>query len=104
MTRPLYGKPHCKYCQRQLEPTNSPRDTAFTLDHVKAQAEGGWRRVPCCRKCNELKGDLPMESWFWFIGAFERWWKTFANHHEVVTAVRQEHRRRAYANQERMAT
>lgn len=98
MSRPLMGRPICKYCTRELTPTTSPADTAFTFDHVKSQAEGGWKRVPCCRKCNMLKADLPMDSWFWFIGTFKRWWKTFDTPQQVRERVREEHTRRAYAN------
>lgn len=98
MTRPLIGRPTCKYCSRELSATTSTSGTAFTLDHVKAKSDGGWKRVPCCRACNNLKADLPMADWFWFIGAFKRWWKTFDTPAQVLDQVRAEHSRRAYAN------
>lgn len=95
--RPLPGAPYCKYCKRQLTPAEPATGTSFTLDHVRARSAGGWRRVPCCRKCNMLKDDLPMEDWFWFISKFQRWWKTFDSPQQVLDQVRAEYRRRAYA-------
>lgn len=38
-----------------------------------------------------------MEDWFWFIGAFARWWKTFDTPGQVLDQVRAEYSRRAYA-------
>lgn len=98
MTRPLIGRPTCKYCSRELSATHSTSGTAFTLDHVKAKADGGFGGIRCCRACNMLKADLAMADWFWFIGAFQRWWKTFDTPAQVLSQVRAEHRRRAYAN------
>lgn len=92
------GTPYCKYCKRLLTPSGEQAGTALTFDHVKPQSDGGWRRVPCCRTCNQLKGNLPMEDWFWFIGAFKRWWKTFSTPAQVRDVVREEYRRRALAN------
>lgn len=96
--RPVPGRPYCKYCNRQLIAAELQRSDSFTFDHVRAQEVGGWRRVPCCRKCNMLKDNLPVDDWFWFIGAFSRWWKTFDTPAQVLDQVRAEHRRRAYAN------
>lgn len=93
-------KPYCMYCKRPLSPALPVRDTSFTFDHVKPQSEGGHRRVPCCRKCNMLKGNTAMEDWFWFIGAFARWWKTFNTPGEVALKIREERVRRAWAKVE----
>lgn len=92
-----YGSPTCCYCKRQLTPAQPERGTSFTFDHVRALSGGGWRRVPCCRACNQLKGDLDPADWFWFIRTFKRWWKTFQTAQQVGQAVLDEHRRRAYA-------
>lgn len=100
----MRGSPTCKYCGRRLTPATPHCDTSFTLDHVKAASTGGWKRVPCCRKCNMLKADLHMEDWFWFIGAFQRWWKTFDTPAQVAIRVREERVRRAKANAARLAT
>lgn len=95
--RPNPSGAYCMYCKRPLTPPGERTGTSFTFDHVKAQSLGGWKRVPCCQKCNNLKDNLPMEDWFWFIRSFPRWWKLFDAPQQVVERVRQEYRRRAYA-------
>lgn len=95
--RRAYGSPHCCYCKRQLTPAQPERGTSFTFDHVKAVARGGWKRVPCCRACNALKGDLSVEDWFLFIGAWKRWWKQFQTPAQVLSAVLDLRRAEAYA-------
>lgn len=82
------GKPYCCYCKRELSPSNSGRSTAFTLDHVKAESLGGWKRVPCCKKCNHLKDDLAMSDWFWFIQNHPRWWKLYRGPEDVKVTIR----------------
>jgi 5-methylcytosine-specific restriction endonuclease McrA len=77
----------CCYCKRPLTHALPECSTSFTFDHVKCLSDGGWKRVPCCRKCNNLKGNLGMDEWFWFIRAHERWWKTFATPAQVASAV-----------------
>lgn len=94
---------YCCYCKRPLTPGKDQKGTSFTLDHVKARAAGGFRRVPCCHKCNQLKSDMHMEDWFWFIRAFPRWWKRFDTHEQVMVRIQEEYRRRAYANRDRLA-
>lgn len=96
--RPAPGQPYCCYCKRDLTPAHPIRSMSFTLDHVKAQSEGGRRRVPCCHKCNLLKDNLPMVDWFWFISKHSRWWKLFDSPAQVLDVVRREYSRRAYAN------
>ena len=102
--RPAAGNPYCCYCKRPLAPADDGGGQSFTLDHVHAKSQGGWRRVPCCKKCNLLKDDLPANDWFWFIGAFPRWWKLFDAPQQVVSAVREEYSRRAYARKALLAT
>lgn len=87
----------CYYCERELTPAGTEKGNSFTLDHVRPESQGGWRRVPCCRKCNLLKGDLDPSEWFWFIRAWPRWWKLFDTPAQVVVAVRDEYRRRSMA-------
>lgn len=86
MTRPQPGSTCC-YCKRVLLPTQPERDLSFTFDHVKCQASGGFRKVPCCRKCNSLKDDIAVGDWFWFIDAHPRWWKEFRFTSQVKRVV-----------------
>lgn len=88
MTRPLRNA-YCCYCRRTLTPAAENKETSFSMDHVIAQSEGGWKRVPCCRKCNLLKDNLPTNDWFWFIGAHPRWWKEFKLPSQVARVVRE---------------
>lgn len=91
------GSPRCHYCERHLTPSHGDIGTSFTFDHVRPASTGGTKRVPCCRKCNQLKGDLPAHDWYWFIRAFPRWWKLFDTAAQVADKILDEHRRRAYA-------
>ena len=102
--RPAPGQPFCCYCKRPLTPAEPFTGTSFTLDHVVAESHGGWRRVPCCRACNLLKGDLARDDWFWFIGVFKRWWKEFDTPAQVREIVREERVRRAWAKTGGLAT
>jgi hypothetical protein len=79
----------CCYCKRQLDPPQPEIPTALTWDHVKPESDGGWKRVPCCRRCNFLKDNLTPPDWFWFIGAHPGWWKHFTHPEQVRTAVRE---------------
>lgn len=80
---------HCCYCKRDLTPPQPECSTSLTWDHVKAESAGGWKKVPCCRKCNFLKDNLSPEDWFWFIATHPRWWKEFANPAQVFRVVRE---------------
>ena len=93
-----HGQPKCCYCKRQLTPAQPERGTSFTLDHVRALSGGGYRRVPCCRACNQPKGNLDPSEWFWFIDNHPRWWKLFDTAAQVLEVVLAEARRRAYVN------
>lgn len=79
----------CCYCKRQLDPSEPERPTSLTWDHVRAESDGGWKKVPCCRKCNFLKDNLTPEDWFWFIGVHPRWWKEFHHPAQVARIVRE---------------
>ncbi len=54
----LYSK-RCVYCGVDVNPRFTPNDPRG-FDHVKSRAQGGKHEreniVPCCRRCNELKG------------------------------------------------
>lgn len=78
----------CTYCRRELEGPRSRSRTAVTADHVMPRSVGGQRKVPCCRQCNGLKGDIHPSVWRWFTETFPGWWKTFRTNGEVVTACR----------------
>lgn len=79
----------CCYCKRQLDPSVPERPTSMTWDHVKAESDGGVRKLPCCRQCNHLKDNLPVEDWFWFIGAHPGWVKEFKNPAQVRRVIRE---------------
>jgi hypothetical protein len=96
------GRPHCYWCKRQLTPAEQQREDSFTMDHIRPLSRnpvhgGNTRTVPCCLKCNQLKGNLPAHDWHMIMGKFPRWWKLFDNADQVFRAVLDEHRRRAYA-------
>lgn len=80
---------HCCYCKRDLAPAQPERSTSMTFDHVRAESAGGWKKVPCCRKCNNLKDDLSPEDWFWFIATHPRWRKEFTLCSQVKRIVRE---------------
>jgi hypothetical protein len=54
---------------------------------VVPASRGGWKKVPCCRKCNGLKADLDPTLWRWFTEMYPGWWKTFNTHKEVRAAI-----------------
>jgi 5-methylcytosine-specific restriction endonuclease McrA len=64
--RPSFGntlrstKDNCFFCNRQLD------DYSRTVDHLLPQKDGGIRsndnKVYACRSCNQLKGDMHMET------------------------------------------
>lgn len=78
----------CCYCKRRLEAPTSPSRLAYTRDHVKPRAAGGTKTVPCCRQCNQLKGNLHPSVWRWFTINYPGWWKTFDTPAEVATVCR----------------
>jgi hypothetical protein len=96
MKRAHLSRPYCCYCKRDLLPAEPECGLSFTYDHIRAESAGGSRRVPCCRKCNGLKGDLHPDEWFWFIRAHPRWWKLYDHPNQVRDAIRQERVYRAY--------
>lgn len=86
MSRKGYG--FCTYCLRALSSHSDRASTAATKDHVMPKSVGGTRKVPCCRLCNQLKGDIHPSVWRWFTANYPGWWKTFRTNHEVVDACR----------------
>lgn len=82
MTRKFYGT--CTYCHRQLTSALDRANTAATKDHVMPKSVGGYRKVPCCRQCNQLKADMHPSVWRWFTANYPGWWKTFRTNREVV--------------------
>lgn len=78
----------CTYCRRELAGPRSGSRVAATADHVMPQSVGGRRKVPCCRQCNNLKGDIHPSVWRWFTEMFPAWWRTFRTNGEVVAACR----------------
>lgn len=78
----------CTYCQRPLaNPRHNGGKTSATWDHVHPKSKGGRVKVPACRQCNQLKGDLTAPEWDAFRAAHPRWWKTFHTHQEVRAAA-----------------
>jgi 5-methylcytosine-specific restriction endonuclease McrA len=78
----------CCYCKRQLTKPGDRANTAFTRDHVIPASRGGVRKVPCCRKCNNLKADLDPSLWRIVTENYPRWWKVFASNKEVRLALK----------------
>lgn len=74
---------HCYWCKRQLEPSWSQGQCAFTKDHIVPQSEGGKKWLPCCRACNTMKADMSPERWREFMADFPRWWQ----HYPMTAAV-----------------
>lgn len=79
----------CCYCKRPLQDRDKNATDGLTFDHVKAESAGGWKKVPCCRKCNFLRDDIEPDDWFWFIATHPRWWKEFALPSQVKRVVRE---------------
>lgn len=89
----------CAYCKRQLEATMPEIDLSLTWDHVRPESDGGWKRIPSCRKCNFLKDNLPPEDWFWFIGAHPGYWRQFDHPRQVAGVIREFRFNQAQAGQ-----
>src|SRR6478752_9920155 len=90
----LNGGLNCKYCGYQTWLTANEKNAVilalpqkiapgrhrkralaarmFTIDHVTPQANGGGNdhrnTVPCCRLCNNMKGDAPEDKFVALIG------------------------------------
>jgi hypothetical protein len=90
MKRPRPGG-FCCYCKRILTPALPERSNSLTFDHIVARVHGGKAKVPCCRKCNNLKGAIDMGGWWWFVRNTPRYWKTFDTTEQVASVIR-EHR------------
>lgn len=88
----------CCYCRRTLSRADSGLSTAATRDHVMPESQGGEAWVPCCVTCNELKGDILPDDWWWIVRTVPRFWRIFGTHQQVKHAIQQEHVRRVYVN------
>jgi 5-methylcytosine-specific restriction endonuclease McrA len=88
MKRPRPGG-WCCYCKRLLTPAMPECSTSMTFDHVVARSLGGKGTVPCCRKCNNLKGSIEMNDWWWFVRNTPRYWKLYDTTQQVDRAIRQ---------------
>jgi 5-methylcytosine-specific restriction endonuclease McrA len=76
----LQQRPFCFYCKRTLNDRRTQRRNDrnkgldFTKDHMTPLARGGpdirQNRVPCCYRCNNLKGDLTAPEFFAYIRRF----------------------------------
>jgi hypothetical protein len=51
----------CFYCGFDME--GETGDRRRTRDHVTPRCRGGRVKVPCCHKCNTLKGNLNLEEY-----------------------------------------
>lgn len=62
----------CYWCRRSF----NKRDPtlARTRDHLVSKSHGGNCIVPCCRACNELKGDMTVWQWQEVMSKVPRWW------------------------------
>ena len=78
----------CTYCRRGLTSPHDRAGTAATMDHVMPKSVGGRRKVPCCKACNQLKGDIHPSVWRWFTERFPGWWRQFRTNREVIEACR----------------
>lgn len=96
------GKATCCYCKRELTPALPEKSTSFTLDHVKAESWGGFRKVPCCRKCNQLKSDIDMSQWWWFVKNTPRYWKLYDTTEQVMARIRDRIVEMAYENKAKL--
>ena len=74
---------YCCWCKRPLVASNLSSDRAFTFDHVTPVRDGGRQKVPCCFKCNQLKGDLPAQLWCFFIDHNPGYWRQFDKREHV---------------------
>lgn len=69
--RPAPGR--CTYCERPMERRSRSR-LAATRDHTWPKSWGGRITVPCCRQCNEIKGNMHPADWEAFMERFPEWW------------------------------
>lgn len=84
--RTLYHRQggRCAYCQRPtvLPPRTEDRVTGVlyaSKDHRHPRSRGGsdyrGNLVMACERCNQIKMDMPWESWVKFMSDNPRWWE-----------------------------
>lgn len=77
MARRTRKQPRCRYCQRLLTDPRKGGSTASSRDHFVPKCMGGRRTVPCCRACNEIKGDMTPRQWSIVMRVRVRWWDLY---------------------------
>ena len=55
----------CHYCRVTLTRTTATNHRAdmYTRDHIHPKSLGGTKTVPCCLRCNGMKGNLTAREW-----------------------------------------
>jgi 5-methylcytosine-specific restriction endonuclease McrA len=57
-------------------PAGSMSSAAATRDHVVPKCHGGTQIMIICFTCNNLKGDMDLDAWNWYMRSNPYWWKT----------------------------
>lgn len=83
----------CRYCRRQFD-----EYAEKTRDHIVPLSRGGYNhkenRVPCCKECNQWKGDKELTDWLKEVKILvkkekERKPYTFAQLGLIIGAIKQ---------------
>lgn len=70
----------CTYCKREMIKKSMlafgyvPDGLTETRDHVIPYSKGGRKTVPCCLRCNNLKGDMMPDVWERYMADNPLWW------------------------------
>lgn len=78
----------CHYCKRQLTAPTDLSRTAYTRDHIKPKAHGGKHTVPCCRQCNQLKGDFSIRDWRIVMETYPLWYRRFSDRGHLLRTIK----------------
>lgn len=69
---PLYS---CTWCQRMLDSPGTVSPLEATKDHPQPRSRGGkGNTVWACWTCNQIKYDMPYDSWKLYMSMHPRWW------------------------------
>ena len=60
-----------------MQPRGSKSLLAWTSDHAHPKSRGGYRTVPCCYQCNQIKADMTLSEWDIFMNKNPVWWDKF---------------------------